>query len=68
MDAAINSEIKNKIRGDWERVRGALKSRYDQLTDEDLLYKPGNEDVIVGNITKRIGKSAREVRQIIQTI
>lgn len=54
-----------KIKGTWNEVKGKLKQKYGDLTDDDLQYREGKEDELVGRLQKKLGKSKDEVRRII---
>jgi uncharacterized protein YjbJ (UPF0337 family) len=58
---------KLQIKGSWNEIKGKLKQKYAQLTDDDLKYSEGKEDELVGRLQKKLGKSAEEVRQIIES-
>ncbi len=53
------------LKGNWNVVKGKLKKAYGDLTDDDLKYSEGQEDELVGRIQKRIGKTADDVRALI---
>jgi uncharacterized protein YjbJ (UPF0337 family) len=55
-----------QIKGAWKEVRGKLKQKYAQLTDDDLLLEKGKEDELVGRIQKRLGKTAEDVKREIE--
>ena len=38
------SAIADKIKGNWNVVKGKLKQQYGELTDKDLTYAEGKED------------------------
>lgn len=50
-----------KLKGSWNEVKGKAKQQYAQLTDDDLLYEEGQEDVMIGKLQKRLGKTRDEV-------
>ena len=54
------------IQGSWNEVKGKLKQKYAQLTDDDLTYAEGKDDELVGRLQKKLAKTAEEVRQILQ--
>lgn len=60
------SAWKDKLRGNWNQIKGALKERYGELTDNDLTYREGQEDELLGRIQHRLGKSKEEVRSMLQ--
>ena len=57
---------KLQFKGTWNEVKGQLKQKYAQLTDDDLTYAEGKEDELVGKLQKKLGKSAEEVRHILE--
>ena len=58
---------KLQFKGSWNEIKGKLKQKYAQLTDDDLKYAEGLDDELIGRLKKRLGKSAEEVRQILET-
>jgi uncharacterized protein YjbJ (UPF0337 family) len=53
------------VKGDWNIVKGKLKQKYAQLTDNDLRYEEGQEDELVGRIQKRTGDTKEAVERFI---
>ncbi len=62
------SAITDKIRGNWNMIKGKLKEKYGQLTDDDLAYAEGREEQLIGRLQERLGKSKEEVKKIIDQI
>ncbi|WP_425420765.1 CsbD family protein [Phaeodactylibacter xiamenensis] len=58
----------DKIRGNWNELKGKLQAQYGELTDDDLAYQQGKEDELIGRIQKRIGESKDEVKRIIDNL
>jgi uncharacterized protein YjbJ (UPF0337 family) len=58
---------KLQFKGSWNEVKGKLKQKYAQLTDDDLTYAEGKEDELVGRLQKKLGKSAEEVHHILES-
>ena len=56
------------IKGNWNEVSGKLKQQYGNLTDNDLLFKEGKEDELLGRLQKKIGKSKEEIRNLIEKL
>lgn len=54
-----------QMKGSWNEVKGKLKQKYGQLTDDDLKFEEGKEDELLGRLQKRLGRSKDEVRQFI---
>ena len=57
----------DKIKGNWNELKGKLKQQYATLTDNDLMYVEGKEDELHGRLQKRLGKTKDEVDQLINT-
>jgi len=50
-----------RIKGNWNELKGKLKQKYAQLSDDDLIYVEGKEDEMVGRLQKKLGKSKEEI-------
>jgi uncharacterized protein YjbJ (UPF0337 family) len=57
-----------KFRGTWNEVKGKIKQKYADLTDEDLTYKEGKEDELIGKLQKKTGKTKEEVIDWIESL
>lgn len=53
------------LKGNWNEIKGKLKQKYGQLTDDDLTFADGKEDELLGRIQQRLGRDKEEVRQMI---
>ncbi|MCC5906328.1 MAG: CsbD family protein [Balneolaceae bacterium] len=43
--------------GNWNEIKGKLKQKYADLTDDDLKYADGKSDELLGKLQKRTGKT-----------
>lgn len=57
-----------EMKGNWNQIKGKLKQKYGQLTDDDLRFTEGKEDETWGRIQKKTGKSKRELRDEIERL
>lgn len=57
-----------KIRGNWNEVKGKLKQKYSELTDDDLKYDEGHEDELVGRIQKKTGETKEAIIDWIESL
>jgi uncharacterized protein YjbJ (UPF0337 family) len=57
---------KLQIKGNWNEIKGKLKQKYGELTDDDLTFAEGKEDELLGRLQQRLGKSEEEVRRAIE--
>ena len=55
-----------QLKGNWNEIKGKLKQKYAQLTDDDLTFAEGKEDELLGRLQQRLGKSKEEIRREIE--
>jgi len=60
--------MKLQVKGNWNEVKGKLKQKYGQLTDQDLMFAEGKEDELLGRLQKRLGKSQDELRSELERL
>ncbi|MBN2202085.1 CsbD family protein [bacterium] len=53
------------VKGNWNEVAGKLKQKFAGLTDDDLLFKEGKEEELLGRLQKKLGKTKDEIRSLI---
>jgi uncharacterized protein YjbJ (UPF0337 family) len=56
------------IKGNWNEIKGKLKQKYGDLTDDDLMFAEGKEDELYGRLQKRLGKTKEELKKEIESI
>lgn len=59
---------KLKIKGAWNEMKGKLKQKYGQLTDDDLAFAEGKEDELYGRLQQKLGKTKEQVRKEIEDL
>lgn len=57
---------KLQIKGEWNIIKGNLKQKWAQLTDDDLQFIEGTQDELLGRIQKRTGESREAVETAIK--
>lgn len=62
------SSTSDKIKGNWNQIKGQVKSKYGELTDDDLKYAEGKEDELIGRIQERTGKAKDEIKSYIDSL
>lgn len=55
------SSLTDKLKGNWNEMKGKIKQKYADLTDDDLLYVEGKEDEWLGKLQQKLGKSKEEL-------
>ena len=56
------------IKGDWNVLKGKLKQKFANLTDDDLLYIHGKEEELIGRIQQKIGRTQKEIRHLFEKL
>ena len=54
------------IKGNWNEIKGKLKQKYAQLTDDDLTFTEGKEDELMGRLQQRLGRKKEDIRDEIE--
>ena len=49
------------LKGKWNELKGKLKQKYADLTDNDLMYVEGKENELWGKIQQKVGKTKEEI-------
>ena len=57
------SMTKLELKGSWNEIKGKLKQKYGQLTDDDLTFAEGKDDELLGRLQQRLGKTKEEIRR-----
>ncbi len=64
----IMSTLQDKIKGNWNIIKGNLKQQWGNLTDDDLKYEEGREDEMLGRIQKKTGETKERINEFIDRI
>jgi uncharacterized protein YjbJ (UPF0337 family) len=59
---------KLRIEGNWNQIKGKMKQKYGELTDDDLSYAEGKEDELIGRIQEKTGKTREAVIREINSL
>jgi len=57
-----------RIKGNWNELKGKIKQKWGDLTDDDLTYQEGEEDELLGRIQKKTGRSREELIDYINSL
>jgi uncharacterized protein YjbJ (UPF0337 family) len=58
----VNAQV---LQGQWNQVRGQLKKKWGQLTDDDLKFANGNLDQLVGRIQHKTGEAREAIEGLL---
>ncbi|HTI88553.1 MAG TPA: CsbD family protein [Alphaproteobacteria bacterium] len=53
----------DQVAGNWKQLKGAMKTRWGQLTDDDLTMIAGKRDQLLGRIQERYGLARDEAER-----
>lgn len=62
------SAITDKIKGNWNVIKGKLKEEFAELTDDDLTFQEGQEDQLLGKIQKKTGQTKDQIKEWIDNL
>jgi uncharacterized protein YjbJ (UPF0337 family) len=57
-----------EIQGRWDQIRGKVKERWGELTDDDLALVGGNVDQVIGRIEMKTGEARRNVENFLEDL
>lgn len=62
----------DRIKGQWKELKGKVREKWGQLTDDDLTEIKGRRDQLIGRIQQRYGlerdRAEEEVRDFEQSL
>lgn len=64
----MKTDTKLQIKGSWNEIKGKLKKKYADLTDDDLLYEEGKDEELLGRLQRKLGKTTAEVKDEINSL
>ncbi len=53
----------DQVEGKWKQLKGTVKEKWGDLTDDDLKIIGGKKDVLVGKIQERYGITREEAQK-----
>jgi uncharacterized protein YjbJ (UPF0337 family) len=59
---------KLEFKGGWNELKGKLKQKYGQLTDDDLSFGEGKQDELLGRLQQKLGKTKEDLRAEIEKL
>jgi len=62
---AINAQ---ELQGQWNQLRGQVKQKWGQLTDDDLQIQGGNVDQLIGRIQQKTGEGREAIEHYLSNL
>ena len=57
---------KNRLKGNWMQLKGTVKEKWGDLTDDELEQIAGNRDILLGKIQEKYGIAQEEAEKQIE--
>lgn len=58
--SALNQDV---IQGKWRQLKGKVREKWGNLTDDDLQAAEGSREYLVGKIQERYGRTREQAEQ-----
>lgn len=55
-----------ELKGKWNQLKGKLKQKFSQLTEDDLKYEEGKEDELWGRLQEKTGQTKDAIEQFLK--
>ncbi len=62
---AINAQ---ELQGQWNQLKGKVREKWGQLSDDDLNVAGGNFDQVIGKIQQRTGEGREAIEKFLGTL
>lgn len=53
----------DRIKGQWQQIKGKAKAQWGKLTDDDLNVAEGNAQYLAGKVQERLGIAKEEAER-----
>lgn len=53
-----------QLKGNWNQIKGEMKQKFANLTDDDLMFQEGQEDKVLGRLQEKTGESVESLRKM----
>ena len=57
-----------KLKAPWEVVKELMKENNHELTDDDLSYTPGQEQLLLDRLQTKLNMTKEQVKDLIESI
>ncbi len=57
-----------QLKGNWHELKGKLKQKYANLTDDDLTFAEGKEEEMLGRLQQKLGRTKEQLRDEIEKL
>lgn len=57
-----------KLEAPWADVKALMMEAEPMLTEEDLVYQPGEEETLIANVARKLNRSAEDAKGWIESV
>jgi uncharacterized protein YjbJ (UPF0337 family) len=57
-----------QLTGNWNQLKGMVKERWGQLTDDELQQVEGNYDQLVGLVQRKTGQARQQIERVLHEL
>ncbi|NND08381.1 MAG: CsbD family protein [Saprospiraceae bacterium] len=62
------SVLTEKLKGNWNVIKGKSKQEFANITDDDQTYEGGQEEEFLGRLQRKTGESKVKLKSFIDNI
>jgi len=59
---------REELKGRWNEIRGRIKEKWGQLTDDELKQAEGNTDQLIGLIQRKTGEGREQITKFFDSL
>ena len=56
----------DKLKGNWNQLKGKIKEKYAEVTDDDLAYVEAKKDQMMGRLQEKTGETKEKLANFIE--
>jgi uncharacterized protein YjbJ (UPF0337 family) len=56
------------LQGNWNEIKGKVRSKWGSLTDDDLKVTSGNVDQLIGTIQRKTGEARESIEKFLDSL
>ncbi len=57
-----------ELKGNWNELKGKLKTKFAALTDDDLMFAEGKKEEMLGKLQIKLGKTKEELHKMLDEL
>jgi uncharacterized protein YjbJ (UPF0337 family) len=54
-----------RMKGSWNKTVGKLKQQFANMMDDDMLFRKGEDEEVLGRLQQKLGKTKEDVGKIV---